>query len=92
MAITIAADGTIYLQETVVTREDLVERLRAISREGYDRHIFIRGDKSVDWDVMAGVMAQIGSAGFRKLQLVTDTNQDVPDSRQAAPTRDRREE
>jgi biopolymer transport protein TolR len=78
LAITIAADGKIYLQETVVTREDLVARLRALSREGYDRQIFIRGDKTVPWDAMAGVMAQIGSAGFRKLQLVTDTDENGP--------------
>ncbi len=73
LSISVTAEGVIYLQETVVTREELVPKLRSISREGYDRPIYIRGDKSVDWDVMAAVMASIGSAGFRKLQLVTDT-------------------
>jgi len=47
--------------------------LRAISNEGYDRHIFIRGDRNVPWDTMARVMASISAGGFRKLQLVTDT-------------------
>jgi biopolymer transport protein TolR len=73
LSISVTADGTIYLQETVVTIEELVPRLRAISREGYDRNIFIRGDKNVPWDVMAQVMARISAGGFRKLQLVTDT-------------------
>ena len=78
LAVTITADGTIYLQETLVTREDLVASLRAISREGYDRQIYIRGDKNAAWEVMAQVLAQIGSAGFRKLQLVTDTDEGGP--------------
>jgi biopolymer transport protein ExbD len=62
----------------VVSREELVASLRAISHEGYDRQIFIRGDKNAAWDVMAGVLAQVGSAGFRKLQLVTDTDEGAP--------------
>jgi biopolymer transport protein TolR len=77
LSISVTAEGVIYLQETAVTRDELVPKLRSISREGYDRPIYIRGDKSVDWDVMAGVMAAIGSAGFRKLQLVTDTEDRV---------------
>lgn len=73
LSITIAADGTIYLQETVVTRDELVPRLRAISREGYDRQIYIRGDRNAAWDHIAPVLAAINAGGFRKLQLVTDT-------------------
>ncbi len=77
LSISVTAEGVIYLQETVVTRDELVPKLRSISREGYDRPIHIRGDKSVDWDVMARVMASIGSAGFRKLHLDTDTEDRV---------------
>ncbi len=74
LAISVTSDGKIYLQETVVALDDLVPRLRAISREGYDRQIYIRGDKSIDWDLMARVLANISAGGFRKLQLVTDTD------------------
>lgn len=73
LAITIRNDGTIFLQETQVTLDELVPRLRAISHEGYDRAIYIRGDARTQWDTMAQVLASISSAGFRKLQLVTDT-------------------
>ena len=74
LSISVTSDGKIYLQETAVTLDDLVPRLRAISREGYDRQIYIRGDKSIDWDLMARVLANISAGGFRKLQLVTDTD------------------
>jgi biopolymer transport protein TolR len=73
LAITVQADGTIYLQETVVTADELVPRLRAISNEGYDRAIYIRGDRNVDYGLMAEVLARVSSGGFRRIQLVTDT-------------------
>ena len=47
LAITILANGAVYLQETLVDRR-LVPQLRAISREGYDRQIYIRGDATAD--------------------------------------------
>lgn len=75
LAITIRSDGVIFLQETQVTFEELVPRLRAISNEGYDRAIYIRGDSRTDWDTMARVLARVSSAGFTKLQLVTDTEE-----------------
>src|SRR5690606_14974619 len=49
LSITIRADGSIFLQETPVTSEELVARMRAISREGYDRRVFIRADATADY-------------------------------------------
>lgn len=74
LSITIRADGTIYVQETTVTKEELVAQMRAISREGYDRRVFIRADATADYGLVADVMARLSSSGFRNLGLVTDTN------------------
>jgi biopolymer transport protein TolR len=65
----------IFLQETQVTVEELVPNLRAISNNGYDRAIYIRGDARTSWDTMAQVLASVSSGGFTKLQLVTDTQE-----------------
>lgn len=75
LSITIQADGTVFLQETTVTVDELVPRLRAISREGYDRAIYIRGDANVEYGLMADVLARVSSGGFTKIQLVTDTRE-----------------
>ena len=77
LTITIQQNGAIFLQETQVTEEALIPQLRAISREGYDRPIYIRGDGRTNWEQMAKVLASVSNAGFRKLQLVTDT-EDAP--------------
>ena len=73
LSITIRADGTIYVQETVVTPDELIAKMRAISREGYDRRVFIRADATADYGLVADVMARLSSSGFRNLGLVTDT-------------------
>ncbi|MES1199305.1 MAG: biopolymer transporter ExbD [Pseudomonadota bacterium] len=78
LTVSVQADGSIYLQDTKVDPANLVPQLRAISREGYDRQIYIRGDAHADWDPIAKVLAQLSTAGFRKLQIVTDTDDHPP--------------
>lgn len=75
LTISIRADGTIFIQETVISADDLVAQMRAISEEGYDRRIFIRADATADYGLVADVMARLSSSGFRNLGLVTDTRE-----------------
>lgn len=85
LAITVQADGKIFLQETPVTLEELVPRLRAISGEGYDREIYIRGDTNANYGLMAEVLASVSTGGFHKLQLVTDTREAAGRAKAGAP-------
>ncbi|MBY0565383.1 MAG: biopolymer transporter ExbD [Hyphomonadaceae bacterium] len=77
LSVTVTRDGTIFLQETEVSRDELVAKMRAISREGYDRRVFIRGDNNASYGAVLDVMAQLSSAGFRNLDLVSDTRDGV---------------
>ena len=72
LAVTIRNNGEIYLQNTPVAEDDLVPKLTAISNNGYDQRIFVRGDKSVDYGRVMEVMALISAAGFTHIGLVTD--------------------
>jgi len=75
LTISIRADGTIFVQETVIDRDALVAQMRAISNEGYDRRVFIRADGTADYALVADVMARLSSSGFTNLGLVTDTRE-----------------
>jgi biopolymer transport protein TolR len=72
LSVTIAKDGKIYLQKEVVTEDALVPKLEAISQNGYDQRIFVRGDKTVDYGRVMVVMGLLASAGFTHIGLVTD--------------------
>lgn len=88
LSISIRADGTIYVQETVVDKERLVAQMRAISREGYDRRVFIRADATADYGLVADVMARLSASGFRNLGLVTDTNEGLRRRSQSSEERE----
>ena len=72
LTVSLRQDGSIYLQNTRVSEDDLVPRLTAISANGYDQRIFVRGDKRVDYGHVMEVMALISAAGFTHIGLVTD--------------------
>jgi len=72
LSVTVRRDGQIYLQNTPIAEDDLVPKLTAISGNGYDQRIFVRGDKSVDYGRVMEVMALISAAGFTHIGLVTD--------------------
>lgn len=81
LSITVAKDGKIYLQKEVVAEDALVPKLQAISQNGYDQRIFVRGDKTVAYDRVMVVMGLLASAGFTHIGLVTDVAKPKPDQR-----------
>ena len=72
LAITVKADGKVFLQDTAIEKSNLVSKLRAISETGYEERIYVRGDKDVAYGDVADVVARINAAGFSKVALVTD--------------------
>jgi len=72
LTVTITGDGTIFVQETTVTLDNLVPQLEAIATAGYDQRIYIRGDQSRSYGDVVRVMGKINAAGFRNIGLVTD--------------------
>jgi biopolymer transport protein TolR len=72
LSVSVRRDGSIYLQNTPIEEEALVARLEAISKNGYEQRIFVRGDKSVDYGRVMEVMGLLSSAGFTHIGLVTD--------------------
>ena len=70
LVVSIKADGTLYLQEAEIESEALIPRLQAVSDANPDIRIFVRGDASVSYGDVLGVMGRIQAAGFSKVALV----------------------
>lgn len=81
LAVTIDNSGRIFLQNTPIGEEDLVPKLIAISNNGYNQRIFVRGDKAVDYGKVMQVMGLLNSAGFTRIGLVTDSVKKLPQAR-----------
>jgi biopolymer transport protein TolR len=81
LSVTIDNSGRIFLQNTPIGEEDLVPKLIAISNNGYNQRIFVRGDKAVDYGKVMQVMGLLNSAGFTRIGLVTDSVKKLPQAR-----------
>ena len=76
--ITVSIDphGKVFLQETEIPIEEVVPKLQAIAKTGYEERIYVRGDKVADYGTVMKVMARISAAGFKNIGLVTLQEQD----------------
>ena len=70
--ITLQADGTLYIQDTVVEREGLVAKLIAITGEGFESRILLRTDQGASAGEFVAVMGEVRDAGFGNLAILTD--------------------
>jgi len=75
LTVSVRKDGTIYLQDAEITADELVPKLQAIAKQGYEERIFVRGDKDTDYGSMMRVMGRLNQAGFRRIGLVTTEEQ-----------------
>ncbi len=78
LAITIKADGKVYLQDKEIELSVLTPRLIAITGANPDIRIFVRGDKAVDYGRVMQVMGTINAAGFEKVALITEMPRSAP--------------
>ncbi|MCF6221494.1 MAG: biopolymer transporter ExbD [Robiginitomaculum sp.] len=72
LTVTVDINGIIYLQEEVVTLEELRPKLIALAGEGYEERIYLRGDAGGNYGPVMKAMAAINAAGFSNIGLVTD--------------------
>ncbi|HEY2530351.1 MAG TPA: protein TolR [Xanthobacteraceae bacterium] len=77
LTLSVNVEGKIFLQNSEITLDDLVPKLKAITaaRQGVDEQIYVRGDKKVDYGTMMRVMGRLSAAGFHRVSLVTEVEQ-----------------
>ena len=72
LVISINKQGEIFILETKVSASELVSKLENITKEKKDTRIFVKGDKNVPYGKVVETMAEITSAGFTKVALISD--------------------
>src|SRR6202161_1699889 len=79
LTISVDVAGKVFLQDKQIEIDDLVPKLKAIidARHGdTNEQIYVRGDRKVDYGTMMKVMGRISGAGYHKVALVTNVEQD----------------
>jgi biopolymer transport protein TolR len=74
LTVSVNDHGQIYLQNSEITAEELVPKLKAITdaRGGFDERVYVRGDKKVDYGTMMRVMGRLSAAGYHRVALVSE--------------------
>jgi biopolymer transport protein TolR len=84
MVMTVKKDGTIYLDEYRVPREELQEKLRLLVKEKR-KALFLQADKEVPYGVVVDIMARIKEAGIEKMGVVAQRADAVTPPRGKGP-------
>jgi biopolymer transport protein TolR len=70
--ITVNKEGELFIQDSSVPMDGLVEKLQAITNNNPDAVLYVRGDKDINYGKVLEVMSLISNAGFHKVSLVAE--------------------
>lgn len=78
LEITLTKEGKIYIGETEVKSDRLVNLLSAMTNNDPDRRIFLRADQGIVYGRVMDILGSLNGAGFRKVALVSEPSQKRP--------------
>ena len=71
IVISIAKDGAIDINQQPVTFANLAERLTELYRRHINDHLFVRGDRALEYQAVAQVIDVARGAGWERVGLMT---------------------
>jgi biopolymer transport protein TolR len=72
VAVAIDEKGQIFVMDQPVGDADVIDRLKAAAKDGPDTRVYLRASKTVPYGRVAEIMAEITTAGYKKVALVTE--------------------
>ena len=80
VTLTIAPDGAVFIDSTLVEPGTLAARLAAMPRgsNGKPPLVTLRADKGLEYGTVMGVMGELNRAGFNAISLVTNSSVSAP--------------
>lgn len=72
LVISVNREGAVYVQDTEVPVDSLVDKLQAVTGANPDAVLYVRGDKDINYGRVLQVMSLVTAAGFRKVPLVAE--------------------
>jgi biopolymer transport protein TolR len=79
LAVSVDTKGKVFLQNTEISMDELVPKLKAITAarggNNAEERIYVRGDRKVDYGTVMKVMGRLSTAGYRRVALVTEVEQ-----------------
>ena len=80
LVVTVAGDGTIYLDDSALAPGELGDRLANVIPDdtGQMPSVTLRAEKTLDYGRVMAVMGELNRAGFTRISLVTGGSDESP--------------
>ena len=72
LTLTINSKGEIYIQESKVEYDNIIDKILAVSKNRTDTRIYVRGDKNINYGRVLEIMGTLSGAGFSKVALISE--------------------
>lgn len=72
LVVTIDKRGTLYLQETALSEQDMAKKLAYVHAAKPDSRVLVKGDVGVPYGKVIGLFSIVKRAGFNEVALVTE--------------------
>jgi len=76
--VTVAADGSVWIDEQEVADDQLEARIQALVERAPEKSIILKGDRGADYGVVIRVLDLARSAGAEGIQMSADKATDKP--------------
>jgi biopolymer transport protein ExbD len=90
--VAVTRDGTIYLKNTKITKEDITGQIKDMLSARLDKTVYVKSDARAKYGDVVAVVDEIRSAGVDQLGLLTEQNQErrtpPPPPNAASPSAD----
>ena len=85
LTISMARDGSVYIDDEPLSPGELPDRLAGISRNAAGKLplVVLRADKGLYYGTVIGVMGELNRAGFTSISLVTSVETKAPSRKRA---------
>ena len=78
VTVSVNPEGVIFVGDTQVPLEGVVEAVTAASTNGIEDRVYVRGDGTASYGAVMQVMGALSGAGFTKIGLLTDQAEKQP--------------
>ena len=72
LTLTINSKGEVFIQETKIEFNSLINKILAVSNNRTDTRIYVRGDKTINYGRVLEVMGKLSGSGFTKVALISE--------------------
>ena len=76
VTLSIQPDGTLFLNELPTSPATVLADMEALTGGNFEAKVFLRGDRTLLYGDVMGVMADLASAGYTRMRLVTEQPND----------------